>query len=170
MSDIPLPLQEAVRDLLGDLLSRGCAVDKSEDRLELSPDVPAVVAAYVDTDDVVAGVALADLPFACRSGSALVMMPTTVADEALEAEQIDGDMLDCFKEVANVLSRLMNSPETPHVKLGAMFRTGELIPGPVRSLLRDATRRRDFAVTIEEYGDGRLSVITRSEQVHAAAA
>ncbi len=170
MSDIPLPLQEAVRDLLGDLLSRGCAVDKSEDRLTLDPETPAVIAAYVDTDELVAGVAIADLPFACRSGSALVMMPTTVAEEALEAASIDGDMLDCFKEVANVLSRLMNSPDTPHVKLGGMYRTGELIPGNVRTLLRDASRRRDFAVTIEEYGEGRLSVITRSEALHQAAA
>ena len=161
-SDIPLPMQEAVRDLFGDLLSRGCSVDKAEDPLAFGPEMPAVIADYVDADGIVAGTAMADLPFACRSGSALVMMPKNVAEEAIDAGELDGDMLDCYKEVVNVLSRLMNSADTPHVRLRGMYQTGELLPGEVRAMLRgDSCRRRDYVVSIEEYGEGRLSVLSR---------
>jgi hypothetical protein len=160
--DIPLPMLEAIRDLVGDLLSRGCAVDKTADRLELSPEIPVVLAEYIDEDGDVAGVAVADLPFACRSGSALVMMPPAVAEEAIRAGELDGDMLDCFREVVNVLTRLMNSSETPHVKLRAVYQSGQLLPGELRVLLRgERARRRDYAVTIEEYGEGRLAVLSR---------
>lgn len=156
---IPLPVQEAVRDLLGELLNKGCAVEKAGAPLALGPGAPGVVADYVGDDDGLAGVAVADLPMACRSGSALVMMPTTVAEEAIGAGAIEGDMLDCYREVANVLSRLLNSPSTPHVKLRRVYRTGELVPGEVRALLRDGTRRRDFWVDVQEYGEGHLTLI-----------
>lgn len=169
MPEIPLPVQEAVRDLFGDLLSKGCAVERAEDELRLAPGERAVIAEYVDADGAVAGAAIADLPFACRSGSALVMMPANIAEEAITAGEIDGDMLDCFKEVANVLSRLMNSAETPHVKLGGIFQAGQLIPGELRCLL-SSPRRRDFTVDIEEYGQGRISVMTRPASQDAALA
>jgi hypothetical protein len=161
--EIPLPMLEAIRDLVGDLLSKGCAVDKSADRLELGPDTALVLAEYVDEDGDVAAAAVADLPFACRAGSALVMMPPAVAEEAVAAGRLDGDMLDCFREVANVLSRLMNSADTPHVKLRGLYQTGQLLPGELRTLLRgDGARRRDFVVAIEEYGDGHLAVLSRA--------
>lgn len=160
--DIPLPLQEAVRDLFGDLLSRGCSVDKAEDPLVFAPDVPAVIADYIDNEGAVAGTFMADLSFACRAGSALVMMPANVAEEAIGAGELDGDMLDCFKEVVNVLSRLMNSADTPHVRLRGIYQTGQVLPGQVRAMLRgEQTRRRDYIVSIEEYGEGRLTVLSR---------
>ena len=161
--DIPVPMQEAVRDLFGDLLSRGCAVDRADSPLPLDPEVAGVVLAYVDEAGQPLGAAMADLPLACRSGSALVMMPGTVAEEAIEAGSLDGDMLDCFKEVGNVLTRLMNSADSPHVKLAATYRVGELLPGALRRLLRgEETRRRDYVVSIEEYGEGRLAVFGRT--------
>ncbi len=161
--EIPLPMQEAIRDLVGDLLSKGCAVDKNGEPLPFGPDDPVVLAEYIDEDGDVAGLAMADLSFACRSGSALVMMPPAVAEEALAAGQLDGDMLDCFREVVNVLTRLMNSAESPHVKLNAVYQGGQLLPGEVRTMIRgDAARRRDYVVSIEEYGEGRLSVMSRA--------
>lgn len=162
--DIPLPLQEAVRDLFTDLLSRGCAVDKADEPLGYGPDIPAVLADYVDADGHVAGTALADVAMAARSGSALVMMPANVAEEAVAAGHVDGDMLDCYREVANVLSRLMNSATTPHVKLRRLYQTGDLLPGEVRAMLRgEGCRRRDYVVNVEEYGEGRLTVLARVE-------
>jgi hypothetical protein len=167
--EIPLPLQEAVRDLVGDLLSKGCAVDKAGERLPLDPGVPVVLAEYVDEDGDVAGVAVADLPLACRAGSALVMMPPPVAEESIAAGSLDGDMLDCFREVVNVLTRLLNSADTPHVKLRGLYQSGELLPGELRALLRgDGARRRDFLVQIEEYGEGRLALASRAGQPEAA--
>lgn len=161
--DTPLPMQEAVRDLFGDLLSRGCAVDKAETPLDFGPDLPAVVVDYVDAEGGVAATLMADLSFACRSGSALVMMPKNVAEEAIAAGVVDGDMLDCYREVVNVLTRLLNSPDTPHVKLRRTYQTGDLLPGEVRTMLRgEGCRRRDYVVSIEEYGEGRLTVLSRA--------
>ena len=155
---VPLPIQEAVRDLFGDLLSRGCAVDKADEPLALGSERPGVVAIFVDAEDEVAAVALADVALACHAGAALVMVPQVVAQEAVAAGRVDDEMLDCYREVTNVLTRLLNSPETPHVKLHALKRTGELIPGGVRALLAEPAARKDFLVSVEGYGEGRLAL------------
>lgn len=161
--DIPLPIQEAVRDLVADLLSKACEVDPAADSLPLQPDLPLVLAEYIDEDGDVAGVAVADLAFACRSGSALVMMPSDVAEAALASGQLDGDMLDSFREVVNVLTRLLNSAETPRVRLRGVYQSGQLLPGEVRTMLRgQGARRRDFTVSIEEYGAGQLALLSRT--------
>lgn len=161
MAQIPLPVQEGVRDLIGDLLSKGCAVDASDEPLPLSPDTPSIIATYVDEDGAVAGVSIADLEFACRCGSALVMMPLSVADEAIAEGQFEGDMADCYREVVNVLSRVLNSTDTPRVTLGEVYRSGQLLPGPVHTMIRTSPRRKDFTVAIDEYGEGRLSMVAR---------
>lgn len=157
---IPMPIQDDVRDIFADLLGRSCVVDKTKDVIPYGPEHPEVVIGdFILDDGTVGALVCADLPLAAYSGAALIMMPVGVAEEALKAGRIDGDMFDCFREVVNVMGRLLNREGTPHLKLRAIYRSGDLLPGQTRQMLREADRRKDFDVTIEEYGTGKLALM-----------
>jgi hypothetical protein len=154
----PVPIQEDVRDLLGDLLGRGIAVDKTEP-LSLDPESVAVVAEFVADDDATACLCLLDDAFAVRVGAALVMVPANVAEEDLSSGALPEHHVESVREVVNVFGRLLNAPSTPHVRLADLHRwPGELGPSVVQ-LLEAPEYRRDFVVAVEGYGEGRFSVL-----------
>jgi hypothetical protein len=154
---IPLPIQEDVRDLLSDLLGRQVLAVKGEP-LALDHE-PGVVGSYVTGDDTVCALAAADIDFACRSGAALSMVPVVVAEESLRAGRISESLLDNTHEVINIASRLVNSPLSPHLRLARLYVTPGDLPDEIESLLARPAARRDFAVTIDGYGAGRISLM-----------
>jgi two-component system chemotaxis response regulator CheY len=158
MAAIPLPIQESVRDLLADLLGRGVAVDKAGE-LDLGSQ-PGVVGLYVTGDDTVTAVALGDVGFVCRTGAALAMIPAAVADESVTAGEIPENLLENTHEVINIASRLVNSASTPHVRLTDVHVMPASLPDDVSALMASPSARRDFAVTIDGYGDARFSLLT----------
>lgn len=153
----PVPIQEDLRDLLHDLLGRGVAVEKG-DPLRFDEDISAVAVELLGDDGSVQGLCLFDDGFAVRGGAALVMVPANVAEQDLVSGQLDSHV-EVVGEVVNVLSRLVNSPSTPHLRLGPTHRWPGELPDRVRSVLERPEFRRDFALTIEGYGDGRLSLL-----------
>jgi len=153
----PVPIQEDVRDLLFDLLGRGVAVDKVG-KLELEEDEPGAVAEFVTDDGTVGALCVFDGRFAVRAGAALVMVPKAAAEEDLRRGDIEGH-LEVAGEVLNVLSRLLNSPATPHLRMSTLHRLPGDLPDPVAKLLAAPEYRRDFAITIDGYGDGRMSLL-----------
>lgn len=154
----PAPIQEDVRDLLHDLLGRSVVVDKTTP-LELDEDRPGLVAVYVtDTDDV-AALIVTDVRFACAAGGALSMVPPPVVEESIRKGVVAENLLENAYEVLNICSRFFNSPSTPHLKLRALHPyPGDLSPHE-KALLSFPEFRRDFAVLVEGYGDGRCSVL-----------
>ena len=62
-------------------------------------------------------------------------------------------------EVANILGRLLNGPKTPHLRLKAVHQLPTDLPSAVTHLLAAPEFRRDFAVAIEGYGNGRFSLL-----------
>jgi hypothetical protein len=153
----PVPIQEDIRDLLLDLLGRGVAVDKVG-KLELEEDDLGAVAEFVTDDGSVGALCVIDGEFAVRAGAALVMVPEPAAEEDLRRGDIDAH-LEVAGEVLNVLSRLLNSASTPHLRLAGVHRLPGDLPEGVATLLGAPEFRRDFAVTIEGYGNGRLSLL-----------
>ncbi len=154
----PVPIQEDIRDLLGDLLGRGVAVDKTE-ALVLEDDQPGLIASYVTAEDAVGALCVCDGPFAILVGAALVMVPANVAKEQLDAGTLDEQHVEFTHEVANILSRLLNTPRTPHLRLETLHQVPGDVPEPVTALLGAPEFRRDFVVTIEGYGEGRVSIL-----------
>lgn len=153
----PVPIQEDIRDLLIELLGRGVAVGKV-DMLELEEDELGAVAEFVTDDGEVGAACLMDAPFVVRAAAALVMVPQPAAEEDLRKGDLDSH-LEVAGEVVNVMSRLLNSPSTPHLRFTAMHRLPGEVPDGVRHVLEHPEFRRDFAVTIEGYGEGRLSLL-----------
>jgi hypothetical protein len=154
----PVPIQEDVRDLLVDLLGRGVAADKVSP-LELDGDVPAAVAEFVDDEDRTACVCIVDDRFAVRVGAALVMVPSNVAEEDLARGDLPDNHLENVREVVNIFGRMLNSASTPHVRLAQLHRWPGELPNGVVELLGAPEYRRDFAVAVEGYGEGRFSLL-----------
>lgn len=154
----PVPIQEDIRDLLGDLLGRGVAVDKTAP-LQLRPDQTGLVAGYVTADDEVGAVCVCDGPFAVLVGAALVMVPANVAKEQLDAEVLEEQHVEFTHEVANILSRLLNTPRTPHLRLDKLYPLPGELPDEVSRLIDGPEFRRDFVAAIDGYGEGRVSIL-----------
>lgn len=154
----PVPIQEDIRDLLGDLLGRGVAVDKTTP-LAFEEDQNGVIASYVTEAGEVGALCVCDAPFAILVGAALVMVPANVAKEQIKAGIVDESHLEFTHEVVNILARLLNTPRTPHLKLAELHQVPGELPEPIGSLLAAPEFRRDFVATIEGYGEGRVSIL-----------
>jgi len=154
----PVPIQEDVRDLLTDLLGRGVAVDKVPPGA-FDDGEPGAIAEFVTDEEATAALCVLDAPFAVRVGAALVMVPANVAEEDLASGDVPDHHLENVREVVNIFGRMLNSATTPHVRLHGLHRW----PGPlsegVQALLEEPEFRRDFAVAVEGYGEGRFSIL-----------
>lgn len=162
----PVPIQEAVGEFVAALVDRGAAATKVQPTRITEDDedreVPWVIGAYHDQQGRLAALSLADLPFAAATGAALGMIPAAAAAEAVKAGALSDTLLENYREVANILASILNSPTSPHLKsVGAWTIDDEALPDEVWSVLADARKRREFAVTIDGYGDGRLGIVIR---------
>jgi hypothetical protein len=153
-----VPVRASVRDLLSDLL--GCStrvVDGAAQKL--STERPAMLAVYRRDDGTPAAVCVSDQDFAIRAGAAIAMMPLEEAMPPGAPRELDGDLLEFFREVVNVLAKLLNSPATPHVAL----REVQPVPGEVlrdvAELIASPAQRCDYRVTLEGYGDGVITLL-----------
>lgn len=155
---IPVPIQEDVRDLLADLLGRGVTVGKVG-ALELEDDAPALAAEFVTDTGAIGAVCLIDGPLVNRAGAALSMVPAVVAEESVRKAVLAENLVENTAEIVNVLARLLNSSKSPHLKLGAVHWLPGVVPDAVAVVCDAPAFRRDFAVTIEGYGDGRFSLL-----------
>ena len=156
----PVPDREPVREFLGDLLGVGITVDAVR-RLALGPTDVGVLAWYVGDDDALGAAVLADAGFACRAGGALSLVPTVVVDGHLDEAELPATLLENVTEVLNVFARLLNSERTPHLRLASVAALPSVVPRDVQRLLAQPRRRRDYVVTLDGYGDGRLAVAVR---------
>lgn len=158
---VPVPIQEAVRDLLGDLLGRGIAADKTNPA-SIENDGGHVIASYVDDGGTISALLVADIYLAAATGAALAMVPAAALDDVKKTGTIDESLLDNFKEVANILAGLLNTPSTPHVSIqGIWLSSDPELPVETWIVTEMPTKRRTYAVTIEGYGTGNLDIIVR---------
>jgi hypothetical protein len=60
---------------------------------------------------------------------------------------------------------LLNSPKTSHLRLGGVHVVPGDLPDGVASLVQRPEFRRDFAVQIEGYGNGRMPLLVNEWDV-----
>lgn len=154
----PVPIQEDIREVLGTLLGKAVEVGKVS-KLEFEDDDAGVIAAFVNDAGSTDALCLADAAFAVRASGALIMIPVPAVEQKVARSQIEDDDVDVLHEVVNVLSKLLNSASTPHLKLDDLHRVPGNLPAGVTSLLAKPEFRRDFAVFIDGYGEGRFSLL-----------
>jgi hypothetical protein len=80
-------------------------------------------------------------------------------EEAMRKGELPENLVENVQEIANIMAQLFNSPKTPHLRLNTVHQMpGELPPAVTR--LWDAPEfRRDFAIAIEGYGNGRMALL-----------
>lgn len=162
-SKIPLPIQEVLKDFFVDLLGKGAAASKGRE-LKLRPDTEQkyVVAIYEDKYERVGALCISELMMAAVGGAALVMAAPSILSEVEQAQVLPDNLLDNYREVVNILSSVLNTPGTPHLKLTTIHMyPDEDIPSEAWGVIENPGNRRDFEITVEGYGGGRLSILAR---------
>lgn len=177
MARIPLPIQEALRDFLKDLLGRGVAVDKC-DLMVLATDVvpdpdpgaeingspetsgPQTLAVFSTDEGTPAAAAICDLPLGAATGAALAMVPAVMLEEVARSGELSDNLAENLHEVLNIFSSLLNSASTPHLVLAETVALPAELAPEVAAMLTEPERRRDFVIAIDGYGEGRMAVLT----------
>jgi hypothetical protein len=150
-----LPLPEEVGDFLAGLLGQAVTASTRRD-VEFSDDAQLVTGRYHDDRSRLLCACVADLPLAASAAGALAMMPRGSVDEAVEAGQLGASLEENFHEVANIMSKFLNGPSVPHVRLVDVV---DGLPDDAAGLVGAAVRRRDYDVTIVGYPGGRLTLL-----------
>lgn len=160
MARMPLPIQEAIRDLTGDLLGRGTAVDKERDPIPAHRI--AVVCGYRDKEGTIQAVVPMDQALVTVLGGSLVMVPEAVVKETLEKETVPDNFYENVWEVANIMASLLNKDGASHVVLVDRHRSVEEAPADMQAVLDLPVRQRWFSVTVTGYGSGRMGFVAAS--------
>jgi hypothetical protein len=154
-----MPAQERVRDVLADLMGRTVTVARTATvPVEIDGPGPVALADYAADGGELGVLCVADLRLTNALGAALTMVAPAAVDEAVERLRIDDPTIDNFREVVSILTSLFNTANTPHVKFREVHRLPTELPADTMQLLGAPRGRRDFDVSVEDYGTGRLSL------------
>lgn len=156
MTHLPEPMQ--VRTMLEELLGRTVKATTTSIWSPTTTDRGAV-AAYTDRFEAVRSLALCDLALSAFVGTAIGLVPVGQAEAAIEDQDLPEPILENLHEVLNVCAGLLNSPDSPRVRLHSVARPGEPLPAHVRALTTVLGPRLDLELTIAGYGTGRLSFV-----------
>lgn len=148
-----LPDPEDLRTLFRDLLELPSSVRKRS--VAPLPAGELVTARYIDDSDVLVAACVVDLELAVAAGSALGMVGAPVAADALRRGEIRGPLFDHYREVANVVSSLLNGPKRPHLRLADVVNG---VPDDVVGLAHSGSQRQ-YTVGLGPTGGRLLALI-----------
>ena len=151
-----LPVPEEVSGLLGDLLGKPVSVTKSAQVDLTDEETHYVTGRYRDDRDRLLCACIADVSLAATAGAALALIPREAVTDAVKAGALGDSLRENFHEVVNILSKFLNGPTVPHVRLSDLV---EGVPDDASKLLTAATRRRDYDVTVVGYPGGHLTLL-----------
>ena len=157
-TNYPFPRPESIRQISGDLLGREVTVVKSE-LMPLERDTPAVIADYTCDTGAVAALCVTDLRLSNALGAALTMVNPATVEAAVTKWKIEEANLENLNEIVNIMARLFNSDDCDHLRWTTSHTLPGELPPEVTTLLREPLARRDYDVTVEEYGTGKLAIL-----------
>ncbi len=90
-----------------------------------------------------------DASFAYYAGAALALIPKGRAEDAIGGAEPDPDLVENYREIMNVLTRVVNDQGGPHVRL---------VPGSTADLaeLPEPKSGRAYSLEVDGYGTGNL--------------
>ena len=155
----PIPPRASVRDLLADLLGHEVTVADADGHV-LDEARPSYAAVYRRDAGDVAAVSVFDLSLATAAGAAIGMVSAaSAAAQVDEARRLDGDLLEFFGEVGNVLAKLLNSPTTPHVVMREIHPLPGEVPRDVAGVVLEPLARVDYQVAVRGFSPGTLTLV-----------
>jgi hypothetical protein len=154
---MPIPIQEAVRDLVADLIGRPVAVDKVSDRI--ADEDMGVIGVYRDDAGGLQAVVPFDRALATVLGGGLVMVPEVVVKEHLKKGELPENLVENAWEVLNIMSSLLNREGVEHVALAERPEAWDQLGDDVKALIESPVRQRWFMMTVPGYGTGQLGFV-----------
>jgi hypothetical protein len=151
-----LPIPEELSDFLSELLGSPVSVAKASDVDFGDTAVTYVTGRYVDDKERLMCACVADLSLAATSAAALALIPRAIVNETVQAGTLQEPLRENFYEVANILSKFLNGPTVPHVRLADLV---DGVPAEATRLMTAAGRRKDYDVTVVGYPGGHLTLL-----------
>jgi hypothetical protein len=156
-ANYPMPAAQRVGEVLADLMGRSVTVARAQP-VDFAGRTGALADYQVDAGTI-GVVCVADVRLTNALGAALTMVAPNVVEDAVANESIDQATFDNFREVVNVMTSLFNTNDTPHLKFHEVHRLPAELPAGTATVFEGPKGRRDFDVTVDEYGTGTLSVL-----------
>lgn len=152
-----VPAAKDVRDLLAELLDRPVTVCPGR-RVMPTRDEPVSIATYVDGARSLNALCLMDLRLSGYLAGALALLPPGGVQDALDEGEFGSSWFEALHEVANVLSKVVNTPGAPRCRLQDFHAPGAYVPD---ELLVSASgfERLDLVVEVPGYGKGSMSLV-----------
>lgn len=147
-----MPIPEDVGDFMTKLLGASSSASKVR-KAQFEEDATYFSAYYVEDDDRLGGACIVDLPLAATLGTSLAMMPAVLAKEIIAKGELVDDVRDNFYEVANIVTRLLNSPSVPHLRITEVV---DGVPADLVDFVEAAPGNRCFDLTVLGYPGGRM--------------
>jgi len=145
------PSEKSIQEMLDSLYGEGVVLSEAGP-VEVGTGF---VYNYIDDDDNSVAVLVADSSLVANAGSAMMMVPAGAAAEAAETGDLSSMMLDCYYEVANILSRTLMDDNSVHLRLEKMYNPGENV-----NLIEQYSgecKQVSYNVQVPEYGDGNMT-------------
>jgi CheY-like chemotaxis protein len=152
-----VPAAKDIRDLLSELLGRPVTVSPGR-RVVPTREAPVSLATYVDKARSVSALCLMDVPLSGYTAGALALLPPGGVRDAVEEKEFGSSLVEALHEVANILSKVLNTPGAPRATLHTLYPPGSFLP---EELLVSASgfERLDLVVTVPGYGQGAMSLV-----------
>lgn len=153
----PVPSAFEIREIFQGLLGREVTWQGTSHQVD--PLEGAVVGVYTDDFGNLAAIIVADVPLVAWAGSAIALLPIAGAEKAVEDNLVTPGQFDNFSEILNVSASMFNKRDTPHLKLDDAYAPRETLPAEVSNWVFHPSSRIDGTLSVQGYGDGRISVV-----------
>ena len=153
----PVPTAFEVRDLFESLLGRAVEWTGTSDHVD--PIDGATIGAYTNDIGQVRALILCDIPLTAWAGSAIALLPHNGAESTIKGGLLTAAQFDNLAEILNVAGSMFNRPNSPHVRLDTTYAPRETLPADVAKWTLVPASRIDGVLTIQGYGEGRISVV-----------
>lgn len=155
---IHVPKVKDLADHLTPLLGRTTTVKASAAPNKFKPTCQ--TARYVGRDDKIAAVCQVDLELAAFLGAALAMVPVGAAQDCAKEGKLSANLLDAFREVANVLAGVLCVNGAPHVRWTSVAVDAAGIEADAKGVIAKPCDRVDCQLEVDGYGAGNLTILT----------
>ncbi|MDJ0763170.1 MAG: hypothetical protein QNJ97_09305 [Myxococcota bacterium] len=116
---------------------------------------------YITDNDEVDVVAVMNLEFASRMGSAIAMIPSPTAEAKIREQQLNDETKENIQEVFNICASLFNKEDTAHHKFRRIYLSQEEdLPPDIQAIIDNPIGRLDLDVDIPGYGTGKVSYLS----------
>ena len=156
----PLPTSDQIKKLFGNLFINKIDI-KACEPWDPKTDTQYTVASYKLDNETPMAVAMVDLPAGASLAALLTRIPRGSVEDTLQEKKLSENLQDNLNEVLNICAKLLNSNESPHVKLAAVYQAPPL-PEVITQIYSNKAAQVDYTLNIDGYFEGHLSFITTS--------